>query len=82
MDNQNTHNYPKPEMLIEVPVFILYPLRVFFQIVGNTIPGVAVSLFKFMFSPTPRIPLAPKEKEFGVHEQVKPGKQFYRPSSL
>ncbi len=63
MEDQNTHNYPKPEMLIKVPAFFLYPLRVFFQIIGHIIPGVAVSLFKYMISHTPRIPLTPKEKE-------------------
>ncbi|HEX9627859.1 MAG TPA: alpha/beta fold hydrolase [Acidiferrobacterales bacterium] len=57
-------SYPKHEMVAKIPAFVLFPLRIFYQIVGRALPRVAVFSFKSLLSSFPRKPLNPKEREF------------------
>ena len=53
------------EIVQNVPLYILIPIQIIFQIVGNMFPKLAAHIFclKIMKS-FPRKPLRPKEKEF------------------
>jgi len=64
IDAIQDNRYPKQEMVAKLPVVLLIPLRLFFQVVGHLMPGLAASAFQNLLRNMPRKPLKEKEIDF------------------